>query len=48
MEQEWQGTAAYTIGNYTAGRIARLRIASFFTLEDGLIVKQVDYCVPWI
>lgn len=45
LEQEWQGTAAFTAGNIVAGRIARLRVASFFTLEDGLIIKQIDYCV---
>ncbi|MFZ1976953.1 MAG: nuclear transport factor 2 family protein [Bacteroidota bacterium] len=45
LEQEWQGTAAFTAGPYTAGRIARLKAASFFTLENGLIIKQTDYCV---
>jgi ketosteroid isomerase-like protein len=45
LEQEWQGTVAFTVENYVAGRVARLRVASFFTLEDGLIIKQVDYCV---
>jgi ketosteroid isomerase-like protein len=45
LEQEWQGTAAVTIGNYVAGRVARLRVASFFTLDNGLITKQIDYCV---
>jgi predicted SnoaL-like aldol condensation-catalyzing enzyme len=44
LDQEWQGTAAFTIGNYIAGRIAKLRVASFFTLENGLIIKQTDYC----
>lgn len=46
FEQEWYGTAAFTLGNYAAGRIARLRITSFFTLQDGLITEQTDYCVP--
>jgi hypothetical protein len=45
LEQLWQGTAAVTIGNYVQGNIARLRVASFFTLENGLIIKQIDYCV---
>ena len=45
LEQEWQGTAAFTIGNYVAGRIAKLRVVSFFALENGLITKQTDYCV---
>ncbi len=44
FEQEWQGTAALTVRNYVAGRMARQRIVSFFTLKDGLIVKQTDYC----
>jgi ketosteroid isomerase-like protein len=46
LEQEWQGTAAFTAGNYAAGRIAKLRAVSFFTLNNGLIIKQTDYCVP--
>jgi len=45
LEQEWQGTAAFTVGNFIAGRIAKLRVASFFTLENGLIIKQIDYCI---
>ena len=45
LEQEWQGTAAFTVGNFVAGRIAKLRVVSFFTLENGLITKQTDYCV---
>ena len=46
LEQEWVGTAAITAENLIAGRIARVRVASFFTLKDGLIVNQIDYCVP--
>ena len=45
LQQDWQGTASFSVGNYVAGRVARLRVASFFTLENGLIVKQIDYCV---
>jgi ketosteroid isomerase-like protein len=48
LEQEWQGKAASTIGNFIAGRIAELRVASFFTLKNGFITKQIDYCVPKI
>ena len=44
LEQEWQGTATFTFGNYVTGRVARLRITSFFTLTDGLITEQTDYC----
>jgi ketosteroid isomerase-like protein len=45
LEQEWQGTIAFTVGDAVAGTITRLRIVSFFTLENGLITKQTDYCV---
>ncbi|MGD0756971.1 MAG: nuclear transport factor 2 family protein [Bacteroidales bacterium] len=44
LEQEWQGTFAFTAGNHIAGEITKLRIASFFTLDNGLIIKQIDYC----
>ncbi len=45
LEQEWQGTAASTLGNFSAGSIAKSRIVSFFVLENGLIRRQTDYCV---
>jgi predicted SnoaL-like aldol condensation-catalyzing enzyme len=44
LEQEWQGTLDMTAGNHSAGELAKLRVASFFTLDDGLIIKQSDYC----
>gem|GEM_PF-2049144 len=44
LEQEWSGTLATDLGEHKAGQIAKLRIASFFTLENGLIIKQNDYC----
>ncbi|HOV48882.1 MAG TPA: nuclear transport factor 2 family protein [Anaerolineae bacterium] len=44
LEQEWQGTAAFTVGGLVAGTVSKLRIVSFFTLENGLITKQTDYC----
>jgi hypothetical protein len=44
LEQEWSGTLAITAGAHNAGEISKLRIASFFTLKDGLIIKQTDYC----
>ena len=44
LEQEWYGTAALTAGGYVAGSIAKLLVVSFFTLENGLIIKQTDYC----
>ena len=46
LELDWWGTAAATVGNLRAGSPVRLRVASFLTFADGLIVKQVDYCVP--
>jgi len=46
LELEWWGTAAMTVGGLSAGAQVRLRIASFFTLADSLIVRQTDYCVP--
>ncbi len=45
LEQAWQGTATFTAGDFVAGRIAALRVVSFFALENGLITKQTDYCV---
>lgn len=46
LELEWRGTAAAAVGNLRAGTQIRFRVASFFTLVDGLIVKQTDYCIP--
>ncbi len=48
LEQEWQGTATFTTGDFIAGRKTKLRVVSFFTLENGLIIKQTDYCLPAI
>ena len=48
LEQDWQGTFAISGGIYNAGDIAKLRIVSFFTLENGLIIKQTDYSAPAI
>jgi hypothetical protein len=44
LEQEWSGTLAEAAGAHNIGEVSRLRIASFFTLNDGLIIKQTDYC----
>jgi hypothetical protein len=44
LEQEWAGTLAVNIGNFKSGEISKLRIASFFTFKNGLIIKQNDYC----
>ncbi len=44
LEQEFHGTLAIAMGNHIVGEISKLRIASFFTLKNGLIIKQTDYC----
>lgn len=44
LEQEWQGTASFSAGNFVAGNVARQRIVSFFTLKNGRIVQETDYC----
>jgi ketosteroid isomerase-like protein len=46
LELDWEGTAARPMGSLSQGTTIRLRIASFFTLEKGLITRQVDYCTP--
>ena len=46
LEVDWQGTAAAAVGSLNVGTVVRLRVTSFFTLVDGLIVKQTDYGVP--
>jgi ketosteroid isomerase-like protein len=46
LELEWWGTAAAAVGSIKPGAMVRLRIASFFTVVDGLITKHTDYCVP--
>jgi hypothetical protein len=48
LEQVWQGTLAVTAGNHIAGEILKLRVASFFTLDNGVIIKQIDYCASMI
>jgi len=44
LEQEWSGKLAINAGTHNAGEILKLRIATFFTLKNGLIIKQTDYC----
>jgi hypothetical protein len=46
LEQEWQGTSMTAVGGVSAGITIRFRVASFFTLVDGMIIKQTDYCIP--
>jgi ketosteroid isomerase-like protein len=44
LEIEWWGTAVAAVGPNKPGDVLRLRLASFFTLADGLITKHTDYC----
>jgi hypothetical protein len=46
LELEWRGTAAFAVGSLSVGSQVHFRVASFFTLTNGLIVRQTDYCVP--
>ncbi|HTX17753.1 MAG TPA: nuclear transport factor 2 family protein [Bacteroidota bacterium] len=46
MELVWMGTASATIGPLQKGTQLQYRIASFLTIRDGLITRQIDYCVP--
>ena len=43
LDQAWQGTTAAAFGGVSAGTMIRFQVASFFTLVDGLIIKQTDY-----
>jgi predicted ester cyclase len=46
LEVDWRGTNAEAVGSLQAGTQVHFRVASFFTLMDGLIVRQTDYCIP--
>ncbi|MGD0036233.1 MAG: nuclear transport factor 2 family protein [Bacteroidota bacterium] len=46
MELEWKGAAAVSFGTFKMGSLVRYRVASFLTFSDGLIITQIDYCVP--
>ena len=46
LEIDWRGTAAQALGGLKIGTQIRFRVASFFTLKDGLITRQIDYCIP--
>ena len=46
MELSWKGTVATNFGTFKLGSYVEYRIASFLTFTEGLIVKQIDYCVP--
>ena len=45
LELDWRGTAAFSVAGLQAGAPVRVRVATFLTFAQGLIVKQVDYCV---
>ncbi len=44
LQQKWRGTLATPLAGLAAGKVVEVGVASFFTLKDGLIVGQVDYC----
>jgi ketosteroid isomerase-like protein len=46
LEIDWQGTTAAPMGNLPAGSTLCYRVATILTFVDGLIVKEVDYCIP--
>jgi predicted SnoaL-like aldol condensation-catalyzing enzyme len=46
VELDWWGTTARKMGNVEAGTIVRLRIASYFVVENNKIIKHIDYVVP--
>jgi ketosteroid isomerase-like protein len=46
LEIDWRGTTAAPMGNLPAGSTLRYRVATILTFVDGLIVKEVDYCIP--
>jgi len=45
LEQDWRGTVATTMGSLKVGDQICFRVASFFALLNGLIIKQTDYCI---
>jgi predicted ester cyclase len=47
LELEWKGIPVATIGAFKMGSVVQYRVASFLTFADGLIIKQVDYCVQF-
>ena len=46
MEMEWRGVAAANIGSLRKGSSVQYRVASFLTIAEGFIIKQIDNCVP--
>jgi len=46
LEIDWRGTSAAPMGSLPAGSVIRYRVATILTFVDGLIVKEVDYCIP--
>ena len=46
LELDWRGTTAATLGELPMGPVFRYRMATFLTFVDGLIVREVDYCIP--
>jgi predicted ester cyclase len=46
LELDWRGTTAVPMGDLPMGSVVRYRMATFLTFVDGVIVKEVDYCIP--
>ena len=46
LELDWRGTTAATMGSLPIGSPIRYRVATFLTFVDGMIVREVDYCIP--
>lgn len=44
LQLKWRGTLAQPLAGHAAGKAVEVGVASFFTLKDGWIVDQVDYC----
>jgi len=46
LELDWRGTTAEAVGTLAAGTAVHFLVASFFTISDGMITRQTDYCIP--
>ena len=46
LEIDWKGTTGEAFGSLPAGSTLHYCIATFLTFLDGLIIKEIDYCVP--
>ena len=46
LEVEWSGTAARTMAWAEAGQSLRLRAVMLLKVENGHVIREVDYVVP--